>query len=94
MYIMGIYNNGSILGIRIYNFNEDDFANILFEKTYNKIMDSEEKKQVYLFYTDLKNKDGIRFQYYTECSSTYDKGIFLMWYPMSLDMFLEKFVVL
>ena len=35
---MGIYDNGSIFGIRIYNFNEDEFANILFEKTYNEII--------------------------------------------------------
>jgi len=88
---MGIYDNGSIFGIRIYNFNDDDFANILFEKTYNEIMSDEEKKTVYLFYTGLRNKNEIHFQYYTECSSTYDKGCFLSWYPMSLNLFLEKF---
>uniref|UniRef100_A0A6C0HBS1 Uncharacterized protein n=1 Tax=viral metagenome TaxID=1070528 RepID=A0A6C0HBS1_9ZZZZ len=32
---MGIYNNGSIFGIKIYNFN-DDFANILFEEKYDE----------------------------------------------------------
>lgn len=34
------------------------------------------------------------FQVYTECSSTHDidnKGHFMMWYPMSLDSFLQKF---
>ena len=35
---MGIYNHGSIFGIRIYNFNDDDFANILFEEKYDEIM--------------------------------------------------------
>jgi hypothetical protein len=88
---MGIYDNGSIFGIRIYNFNDDDFANILFEKTYNEILCDEEKKKTYLFYTELNNKNEIRFQYYTECSSTYGKGIYLDWYPMSLNLFLEKF---
>jgi len=88
---MGIYDNGSIFGIRIYNFNDDDFANILFEKTYNEILGDEEKKKTYLFYTELNNKNEIRFQYYTECSSTYGEGIYLDWYPMSLNLFLEKF---
>jgi hypothetical protein len=35
---MGIYNNGSIFGIRIYNFNDDDIANILFEEKHDEIM--------------------------------------------------------
>jgi hypothetical protein len=90
---MGIYDNGSIFGIRIYNFNENDIADTLFEKTYNEIMSDEEKKEAYLFYTMLNNKNEIRFKYYTECSSSYDKGNFFMWYPMSLDIFLEKFGV-
>ena len=29
-YKMGIYDNGNIFGIKMYNFNHDDFANILF----------------------------------------------------------------
>jgi hypothetical protein len=88
---MGIYDNGSIFGIRIYNFNDDDFANILFEKTYNERMSYEEKKKAYLFYNELNNKNEIHFAYYTECSSTYGKGPFFMWYPFSLNLFLEKF---
>jgi hypothetical protein len=35
---MGIYNNGSIFGIRIYNFNDDDLSNTLFEEKYEGIM--------------------------------------------------------
>ena len=87
---MGIYNNGTIFGIKIYNFNDDDLANILFEKTYNEIMSDEEKKKAYLFYTELNNKNEIRFQYYTECSSTYGEGTYFSWCPMSLELFLEK----
>ena len=90
---MGIYDNGSIFGIKIYNFNNDDFANVLFEKTSNEIMSYEEREKAYLFYTELNNKNKIHFQYYTECSSTYGKESFLMWYPMSLNLFLEKFSV-
>jgi len=87
---MGIYDNGTMFGIRIYNFN-DDFVNILFEEKYDEIMSDEEKKKAYLFYTELNNKNEIHFAYYTECSSTYSEGIFLRWYPMSLNLFLEKF---
>ena len=91
---MGIYDSGLIFGIKMYNFNDnEDVANILFEKTYNKIMSDEEKKEAYLFYTELNIKNKIHFKYYTECSSTYDKENFFMWYPISLDLFLEKFVV-
>ena len=90
---MGIYNNGSIFGIKMYNFNDDDCSNILFEEKYDEEISYHQMREVYLFYTKLKNKNGIRFQYYTECSSTYGKETFLMWYPMSLDIFLEKFGV-
>jgi hypothetical protein len=39
----------------------------------------------------LNNKDEIRFAYYTECSSTYGPETYLSWYPMSLNLFLERF---
>ena len=90
---MGIYENGTIFGIQIYNFNDDEFSNILFEKTYNKIMSYEEKKKAYLFYNDLDNKNEIHFKIYTECSSTYGNETFLSWYPISLNQFLEKFSI-
>jgi hypothetical protein len=90
---MGIYDSGNIFGIRIYNFNDEDISNILFEKKCGLIMSDEQIKEAYLFYTELSNKSELCFQYYTECSSTYDKGTFMMWYPMSLNLFLEKFGV-
>ncbi len=86
---MGIYSSGKIFGIKMYTFHHD-FNDILFEKIYNEIMSEEEKKEAYLFYTEL-NKNEIRFQYYTECSSTYDTGVFMTWFPISLDLFLENF---
>ena len=90
-YKMGVYDSGIVFGIKIYNMNDDDFSNILFEKTCDEIMSDEEKKKVYLFYTELSNKNEIRFQYYTQCSSTYGEGCFLSWYPMSLNLFLHLF---
>jgi len=89
---MGIYDSGRIFGIKMYNYTDDsDFSNILYAKKYDRIMTDEEKKEAYLFYTELNNKDDIRFDYYTECATTYEKGIFLMWYPFSLNLFLDKF---
>ena len=90
---MGIYTNGSIFGIQIYNFNEDDVSNILFEEKYDEIMSYQQMREVYLFYTNLNDKNKICFKIYTECSSTLSKNsdTFMMWYPFSLDAFLEKF---
>ena len=73
---MGIYNNGNIFGIRIYNFN-DEISNTLFEEKYYEIMTHEQMREAYLFYTALNDKNNISFKIYTECSSTYDNGIFL-----------------
>jgi hypothetical protein len=87
---MAIYSSGKIFGIKMYTFHHD-FNDVLFEKIYNEIMSKEEKKEAYLFYTELNNKNEICFQYYTECSSTYDKGVFMTWFPISLDLFLENF---
>ena len=90
---MGIYDNGSIFGIRIYNFNDDDISNILFEEKYDEIMSHGQVRKAYLFYTELNNKNEIHFQYYTECSSTlntYSKENYLTWRTMSLNLFLEK----
>ena len=91
---MGIYNNGSIFGIRIYNFNDDDFSNTLFEQNYVETMSHAQMREAYLFYTELSNKTDICFKIYTECSSTldpYNKNTFMEWHPISLNTFLEKF---
>ena len=88
---MGIYNNGTIFRIKIYNFNDDDVSNILFEEKYDEIMSYEQMRKAYLFYTELNNKNEIRVQYYSECSDTYGEGTYFNWCPMSLNLFLEKF---
>ena len=90
---MGIYSSNKIFGIRIYNFNDDDFSNTLFEQIYDVIMSDEQKKDAYLFYTELNNKNEIFFKIYAECSNTYENNNekYLSWYPLSLNSFLEKF---
>ena len=90
---MGIYSNDCIYGIRIYKFDDDKIANIIFEKTYNEVMNDAEKKEAYLYYIKLNTTNEIRFQYYLECSSTYSNLKFHMWCPISLDLFLERFDV-
>ena len=93
---MGIYSNGSIFGLQIYNFNDDDFSNTLFEEKYDEIMSHEQMREAYLFYNELDDKKQISFKIYTECSTTHDKhnkGNFMMWYPISLDTFLKKFCI-
>ena len=92
---MGIYNNGSIFGVQIYNFNNDDISNILFEKTYDEVMSYIQMREAYLFYDNLNDKNNIFIKIYIECSSTlsYNRDKFMMWQPLPLDKFLEKFGV-
>ena len=92
---MGIYSSGSIFGIRIYYFNDNDISNILFEEKYDEVMSYLQMREAYLFYTNSNDKNELRFQYYTECSSTLNYGMdnFMMWQPLHLDTFLEKFGV-
>jgi hypothetical protein len=94
---MGIYADDRIFGIQIYNFNEDDVSNILFEKKYDDIMSDEQMKEAYLFYTNLNDKNNISFKIYTKCSSTldnYNNDHFMMWYPFPFSTFLAKFCIL
>jgi hypothetical protein len=93
---MGVYSNNTIFGIMIYTFNDDDLSEILLEQKYDLIMNDEQKREAYLFYMELRNKDGIFFKIYTECGSTLDiinKDSFMMWQPLPLNLFLEKFNV-
>ena len=92
---MGIYSNNSIFGIQIYNFNDDDVSNILFEEKYDEVMSCHQMREAYLFYTNLNDKNKIRFKVYTECISTlsYNRDNLMKWYPLHLDTFLEKFGV-
>ena len=92
---MGIYNNGTIFGIQMYNFNDDDISNILFEEKYDEEISYIQMKEAYLFYNNLNDKNTIFIKIYTECSSTlnYNSDNFMMWHPLPLDTFLEKFGV-
>jgi hypothetical protein len=63
---------------------------LYYNNKYDKIISDEQMREAYLFYTELNNKNEIRFQYYIECSSTYGEGTYFNWSPMSLNLFLEK----
>lgn len=56
-------------------------------------MTRQQMREAYLFYNELQEKNDIHFDFYTECSSTYDKPneLFMMWVPLSLDKFLDNF---
>jgi len=93
---MGIYSNGKIFGIKIYHFDENDISNILFEEKYDTIMNHQQMRDAYFFYSNLEEemKETARFQIYTECVSTLDKNYnesVMMWYPLSLESFLDIF---
>ena len=94
---MGIYSSGKIFGICIYNFNDDDYSNTLYEEKYDEIMSYMQMREAYLFYTQLNDKNNIFFKIYTECSSTlngHNNNInYMDWQPVSLNSFLEKFSI-
>jgi hypothetical protein len=93
---MGIYSNGNIYGLRIYNYTNDDISNTLFEVKYDEIMSYQQKREAYLFYENLNDKKDIHIQFYTEAISSLDpdnREYFMMWQPLDLKTFLEKFAV-
>jgi len=94
---MGIYSNGAIFGIKIYNVVdlENELINVLFKEIYDDVMSNDQMKNAYLFYKEKVNDTtNIHFKIYTECTSTLDSNQHyscMTWYPISLRMFLEKF---
>ena len=93
---MGIYSSGSIFGIQMYNYNDDDdISNVIFEIKYNEVMSYIQMREAYLFYNNLNNKNKVFFKIYTECSSTlnYNTDNFMMWQPLPLDTFVKIFGV-
>ena len=87
---MGIYTNGTIYGILIYNF-VDDIANTLYERKYDNIMTNQQIKEAFLNYQKLNDKENLFFKIYTECCSTYGDGVYFSWYSIPINIFLEKF---
>lgn len=93
---MGIYSSGDIYGIKIYLINPDNYEqNILFEMIMDTIMSDEKRKEVKLFYNGLSENDKmkVRFEMYTEASSTYNNEVFMMWESIPLDYFIQKFSI-
>ena len=88
---MGFYPSGIIYGIRIYTMVDGDAVTLL-EKTYDREMSYQDRKEGRDFYKAVPEtqKQQLRFQMYTVCSSPYEDD-FMMWYPISLDVFKEKF---
>jgi len=91
---MGIYPSDVIYGVRIYNFINDE-GNILFERKYDTIMSYENIKETKLFYDELceTDKNNVFFKIYTECSTTYNSGLCIIWLPITLDLFIQKFCI-
>jgi hypothetical protein len=93
---MGIYTSGKIFGVKIYTLDDDDISYTLFERKYDVLMTIEQMKEAYLFYTELHDKNNVRFKFYTELISTHniENEHYMDWEPMSLGLFLKIFGVL
>jgi hypothetical protein len=59
---MGIYTNGILFGIKMYKYDINDDIKSLYEVVYDTKMTNEQKKEAYLFYDELSNKENIKFQ--------------------------------
>ncbi len=95
---MGIYGNGKIYGIFIRVWNPEDCNTEvvdLFKFTSDQELSAEEKRDAFLFYDSLSNKENLSFQIETECYSSLEPGtldeIFRMWVPIPLESFLQQF---
>ena len=54
---LGLYDNSKVFGIHMYIYDYDgEHINIVYEKKYDELMNDEQKKEAYLFYTELKKK--------------------------------------
>ena len=93
---MGIYSSGDIYGIKIYLIHPDNYEqNILFEMKMDTIMSDEKKKEVKNFYNELSEDDKtkVRFEIYTEGSSTYNNEVFMMWESIPFNYFIQIFII-
>jgi hypothetical protein len=92
---MGIYSNGTIYGLQIYQFNDDDIGYVLFEEKYEEPMSHKQMREAYLLYTTMKEKT-LHFKVYTECTSTlnyHGRETVMQWCPYPLQTFLDTFGV-
>ena len=91
---MGIYGNGKIYGVCI-RLREASEAVDLFHKTSEEEFSAEEKREAFLFYENVTNKQDLTFQIETECYSSLEPGtldeVFRMWAPIPLESFLQQF---
>ena len=91
---MGIYSNGKIFGIQIYNFI-NDVSNVLYEYKQDHELSYNQMNEAYLFYNNSNDSNKLYFKVYTKCCSTLDKNTnantFMMWLPITLETFIEMF---
>jgi hypothetical protein len=93
---MGIYSNGRIYGIKIYNVNDDDTISILYEEKGVNEMTHAQIRESHLLYSNLENKNDVFVRVYMECTSTLggnnllytNNNVFYDWFPISIDRFI------
>jgi len=91
---MGIYSDGNVYGVcwNIYDISEKLVKN--FEKTYPKKMNLDQIQYIETEYNKLNEieRNSAKFGFHTCCSSTYDTGTFMSWFPVNKDSF-DKFLL-
>lgn len=95
---MGLYASLKVFGIQIGYMKHDEVDNdcnyyILFEEKYETVMDEEQKRRVFEFYTNLENKQ-VEFKIYTNILCTLETdgpNQYMDWWRISLEDFLREF---
>lgn len=91
---MGIYESETMYGIRFYTIINDD-TYTLYLKRYDKQMTRDQTKEAFDFYNNLHDKMNVFVQVCVEYTTTHEggeeKGLSTMWFPMSINRFIEKY---
>lgn len=91
---MGIYSTNNVFGIKMYRRNVgEDECKILLYVIHNNVMTLEQMNDVYTFYTNLHDKNNVKFQLYSECWTTLseDTSTCKMYLPITLESFVNIF---
>lgn len=91
---MGIYSDGNVYGVCWNMCDASDKSVKYFEKTCPKKINLEQIREIKNEYDKLTETEcnSAIFKIYTCCSSTYDSGTFMSWFPADKSSIEDIFV--
>ena len=95
---MGIYSDGKVYGVKWVLYNEDnkDDYEILFtfEKTFTTPLNLHQIQEIEMEFQKLSEDEqkNLTISFYTCCTSTYDSGTYMTWFPGSVAAIVKLFL--